>query len=87
MQDDKLQLLQGCELPSSKRGSHGASTPAVHGAVLGLAGRLLAWMRPWDAPIASRSAHTGLLGCTDTMVITIVKTMQYGAGNGLEAGI
>ena len=56
------------------------TTSSAHGAVLMLAGSLLAWVRPWDAKPAPRRACSSLVGCTKAMVITIVAAMQSNAG-------
>ena len=56
------------------------TTSSVHGAVLVLAGSLLAWVRPWDAKSALRRACSSLVGCYKTTVITIVTAMQSNAG-------
>ena len=64
-----------------RRGSR-ASAARVDAAVLWLAGRVLVQVRPQDAPAAARSAHKGLLGSKDTIVIAIGTAMQ----NGAEAG-
>ena len=53
-----------------------ASSSGVDAAVLWLAGRVLVQVRPQDAPAAARSAHNGLLGCLDTVVIAIGTAMQ-----------
>ena len=58
------------------------TTSSVHGAVLTLAGSLLAWVRPWDAKSAPRRACSSLVGCTKAIVITIVAAMQSNAGQG-----
>ena len=64
-----------------RRGSR-ASAERVDAAVLWLAGRVLVQVRPLDAPAAARSAHNGLLGSKETVVIAIGTAMQ----NGAEAG-
>ena len=33
-------------------------------------------VRPWDAPVAQFRACSNLLGCADTMVITIANAVQ-----------
>jgi len=40
---------------------------AANGASLWLAGHVLAWVRPWDAQLASSRACSSLLGLNDTM--------------------
>ena len=52
------------------------TTSSVHGAVLVLAARLLAWVRPWDAKAAPRCAYSHWVACTKAMVITIAAAMQ-----------
>jgi uncharacterized membrane protein len=54
----------------------------VHGAVLWLAGSLLAWVRTWDALLAAHRAHNSLVGCKDTILIGIVTRWQYGTWRG-----
>ena len=64
------------ELPSSTQRHHRVSTTRFHGAVLWPAGCLVTWVRPWDAPVARLRASSSMLGCTDTMVITIADALQ-----------
>ena len=68
----KRQLLKTSQLPSSSRRDARATASGVDGASLALAGRVLAWVRPWAARRPSARACSGVLGCTSTMVITIV---------------
>ena len=56
------------------------TTSSVHGAVLVLAGSLLAWVRPWDAKTSSCRACSSLVGCTKAILITIIVAMQNNVG-------
>ena len=66
-------------LVSSARRDRPRPTYRLHGAVLWLAGSLLAWMRTWDASAAAYSARSSLVGCMDMILIGIAARLQYGA--------
>ena len=75
MDAQKLKHEQS-ELPSSTQRHRRESTTRFYGAVLWLAGCLVTWVRPWDAPFARFRACSSMLGCRDTMVITIADALQ-----------
>ena len=70
------------ELPSSTQRHHRVSTTRFHGAVLWPAGCLVTWVRPWDARVARCRTCSSMLGCTDTMVITIADRAAEQDGRG-----
>jgi hypothetical protein len=63
-------------LVSSARRDRPRPIYCVHGAVLWLAGSLLAWVRTWDASLAAHRARNSLLGCKDTILITTAVRWQ-----------
>jgi len=81
----KRQLLKTSQLPSSSRRDARATASGVDGPSLALAGHVLAWVRLWAARRPSASTCSGVLGCTSTMVITIVAPRRevLDAGDGL----
>ena len=46
-----------------------ATRSAFDGGILWLAGRPVAWVRPWHAWTASCRAHSIMVGCTEVVVI------------------
>ena len=70
------------ELVSSSDAQPRAPSTRVHDAVLWLAGCLVAWVRAWDALIATSRVCTGLLGCIEMVLITTVAAMRSKLGRG-----
>ena len=58
------------------------STTSDHGAVLGPAGCLVAWVKPWDAPVAPSRACSSLLGCK----VMILEATVYAIKSKVDAG-
>ena len=74
------ELLNNHHAPRRERR---ASLSGFHAAILWLAGRLLAWVRTWDAPVFTARACSIMLGSSEAMVITIVSVRLNMLGGGV----